>query len=133
TFAGIKGRKAIILLTDGKDAGSEIDPDSLLYSLQESDTLIYTVFYETERFKNRRPPMDFPRGGGGIFGDRFPQRGGGRGGRNDFPNRRDNPQRRERIERKNEMAEDFLKELSDATAGRFYSNKVGQLKKTFAS
>ncbi len=39
SFAGIKGRKAIILLTDGKDFGSRISTSDLLYSMQETDTL----------------------------------------------------------------------------------------------
>lgn len=135
-FAGIKGRKAIILLTDGKDAGSRVSASDLLYSLQESDTLIYTVFYETG--PNNRNQRNFPQDNVGIFGGGFPRRGGmggnrfpRNGGGNNFPNRRDNPQRRERAERQNEMAQDFLQDLSDITAGRFYSSEVGHLKKTF--
>lgn len=31
------------------------------------------------------------------------------------------------------MAEELLQELSDITAGRFYSSKDGKLKKTFAT
>lgn len=135
-FAGIKGRKAIILLTDGKDAGSSVSASNLLYSLQESDTLVYTVFYETGQ--NNRNRRNFPQDNGGIFGGGFP-RGGGRNNRfprnsggNNFPNRRqDNPQRRERVERQNEMAQDFLQELSDTTAGRFYPSQIGHLKNTF--
>lgn len=130
-FAGIKGRKAIILLTDGKDAGSSVSDSALLYSLQESDTLVYTVFYETG--PNNRSRRNFPQDDGGIFGGGFPRRGGGMGrmGGSRFPNRRDNPQRRERIEQKNELAQDFLQELSGTTAGRFYSSKVEHLKNTF--
>ncbi len=37
----------------------------------------------------------------------------------------------ERVDRANENAEEFLQELSDTTAGRFYSSKNGKLKKTF--
>ncbi|MEO6655368.1 MAG: hypothetical protein ABIO36_04735, partial [Pyrinomonadaceae bacterium] len=48
-------------------------------------------------------------------------------------NRRDNPRREERIERINQEAEEFLQQLSDTTAGRFYSSKDGKLKKTFAT
>jgi Ca-activated chloride channel homolog len=46
-FAPIKGRKAIILLTDGKDFGSSISKDELLDILEESDVMVYSVFYET--------------------------------------------------------------------------------------
>lgn len=138
-FAGIKGRKAIILLTDGKDASSRVSASNLLYSLQESDTLVYTVFYETG--PNNRNRRNFPQDSGEIFGGGFPRRGGGmggmgrnrfpRGGGNNFPNRRDNPQRRERVERQNELAQDFLQQLSDTTAGRFYPSEIGHLKNTF--
>ena len=111
SFRGIQGRKAIILLTDGKDAGSRMDERGLIYRLEESDTLIYTVMFKTGD--------DFRRGRrGSIF---FPP-----------PQRRD-PRREARVERNNEMAEELLQELSDTTAGRFYSSKDGKLKKTFAT
>jgi VWFA-related protein len=131
SFAGIKGRKAIILLTDGKDAGSDVSSAALFYSLQESDTLCYSVLFQTG---GRRQPLfdrdQFPFPGmgrrGGIYGGRFP----GEGGR--FPGGRDNPRRRERIEQRNEAAKEFLEKLSETTAGRFYSSEVKNLKKTFA-
>jgi VWFA-related protein len=125
SFAGLKGRKAVIILTDGKDFGSRISEDELLYSLQETDTLIYTVMFRTGG--GQRP------GGGGrnrdIFGGGFP--GGPR-----FPERRFPPQqdrRNRRIGRNNERAEEFLRQLSDTTAGRFYTSEDGKLKKTFES
>lgn len=124
SFAGIKGRKAIILLTDGKDYGSDISSADLFYSLEESDTLVYTFFYKTGNAlgAGNRGGMTFPRrqgrrggmGRGGIFGGRFP-RGGGRS------------------EQKNEAAEEFLQKLSDTTAGRFYSGEVTDLTKTLGT
>ena len=48
-FKGLTGRKAIILLTDGKDHGSQITTRDLLFRLEESDTLIFTIFL----FQNR--------------------------------------------------------------------------------
>lgn len=137
-FAGIKGRKAIILLTDGKDAGSRISSRELLYSLQETDTLIYTIMFKTEEWPRSLRQSRFPDGGGrrngGIFGSRFP-RGGGRFPGGGFPpvqTPRDNPRRAERVERANEAAEEFLEKLSETTAGRSYLSKDGKLKKTFA-
>ena len=128
-FKGITGRKAIILLTDGKDVGSRITSGQLLYRLEESDTLIYTVFFKTdERAGQIFGPM--ARGGGrngGVFGGR-----GGRGGQFPPPNGRGNPRRRERVEEANKEAEKFLQRLSDLTAGRQYSSRDGKLKKTFA-
>lgn len=129
SFAGINGRKAVIILTDGKDFGSRISSRELIYSLQETDTLIYTIMFTTDD----RPGGGqgrFPGGGGrrngGIFGGRFPG-----GGLPPIQNRRDNPRRTERIARQNEEAEEFLQKMSETTAGRFYSSKDGKLKKTF--
>lgn len=126
TFKGLAGRKAIILLTDGKDAGSRIASRELLYKLEESDTLIYTVFFKTDQRQQMRQFNRFPRGGGrggGIFGGGFP------------PMQRPNPRnerREERVEEENRAAEEFLRRMSDLTAGRLYSSKDGKLKKTFA-
>jgi len=133
-FAGVSGRKAIILLTDGKDRGSFVSTQRLLYTLEESDVMIYTVYFSTEFRRSLRPDFGDP----GIFGGR--RRGGVFGGgmpgneRNRrFPNdRRDNPRRNQRIERENENAMDFLRKLSDTTAGRFYESKKSKFKEVFA-
>jgi VWFA-related protein len=129
SFAGIKGRKAIILLTDGKDAGSRLTARDLLYSLQETDTLIYTVMFKTGERQMMRPMIDrYPRvGRDGGWGMPFP---GGDWPRNDRQNEQIE-RRRQRAERQNSQAEEFLQHLSDTTAGRFYSSKNGKLKKTF--
>jgi Ca-activated chloride channel homolog len=47
SFKSVKGRKAILLLTDGKDAGSNVSSRDLLERVEESDTLIYPIFYST--------------------------------------------------------------------------------------
>jgi VWFA-related protein len=136
-FKGLTGRKAIILLTDGKDHGSQITQRDLLYRLEESDTLIYSIFFKTgDQPRQIFRPADIGMGrNGGIFGGgRFPG-GGRRGGGSppiSQPPRRDNPQRRERIEEQNLEAAEFLQQLSDLTAGRFYSTKSGKLKDRFA-
>ena len=136
TFNGIKGRKAIILLTDGKDAGSRTRSDQLLYSLQESDTLIYTVMFTTgnqQRRIDRAGPVSFPGRGGRMGrggGGRFP----GGGGRPPNPRQEERrQQQQDRNERQNEAAQEFLDQLSETTAGRAYSSNDGKLKKTFAS
>ena len=46
-FAGVEGRKVVVLLTDGKDFGSVVGKDELLDQFEESDILIYSVFYRT--------------------------------------------------------------------------------------
>jgi VWFA-related protein len=59
-----KGRKALILMSDGDDSGSKTTMRSAISSAQRSDSLIYAVF-----FKGQAPNL-----GGGGFGGR---RGGG--------------------------------------------------------
>lgn len=134
SFADVKGRKAIILLTDGKDFGSSQPKSSLLHMLEESDILVYTVFYETNGRANRqkigglgngRIGGGMGRGGmggrrnGGIFGGGFPRR---------FPNEN---KRSERVKINNEDAAEYLQKMSDTTAGRFYQNDVADLRETF--
>jgi hypothetical protein len=135
SFAGINGRKAIIVLTDGKDAGSYVRSAELLNRLEESDTLVYTVMFQTgERQRRAFGGGGFPRGGrfpGG--GGRFP-RGGGGGNFPRFP--RDGGERQERreerVKEQNADAQLFLENVANTTAGRFFSSKNGKLKKTFA-
>ncbi|MCC6824926.1 MAG: VWA domain-containing protein [Acidobacteria bacterium] len=47
-FAAIHGRKAVVLLSDGVDTTSKIsDGDSILKALDETDALIYPIWYDT--------------------------------------------------------------------------------------
>jgi len=126
SFANVKGRKAIILLTDGKDFGSYPTKAELLDTVEENDVMIYSVFYKTRMGGNqriidrvlnggifgRRGMRRFPNGGGTP--PNFPRnRGGGMGGEAD------------------EDAKVYLQKMSDSTAGRFYEKEVTDLKKTF--
>lgn len=132
----INGRKAIILLTDGEDAGSRTTQNDLISYAAESDAMIYSIYYESsvQRPFGRGGGRD--RGRGGIFGGR-----GGRGGRGDrLPppggpqddqRQRRQDQRRGRREGRGESAEEFLAKLSEVSAGRFYQSKQTDLKKTF--
>ena len=127
----INGRKAIILLTDGEDAGSQVYQSDLLAYAAESDAMIYSIYYassmprplrrERERGRGRgRGRGRFP-GGGGVFGGRGPgpQRGPGQG------------RGRRRQEDRIESAREFLAKLSEVSAGRFYQNETTDLKQTF--
>lgn len=121
----INGRKAIILLTDGEDAGSRITQMDLLSYASESDAMIYSIYYAPsmpQPFGRDRP---FRRRGG-IFGGRGPMR-------DRFPPQRGprQDQRRARQEGRAESAEEFLAKLSEVSAGRFYLSEKTDLKKTF--
>ncbi len=126
-FAGVKGRKAVILLTDGQDHGSYQSKSGLLNMLEEADTMVYTVLYQTKMDGGLRGIMGRRGGGGGVFGGRggrFP-RGGGNGG----------PDPNVIRQRRQEMGEDaaeYLTAMSELTAGRFYRKEVTDLRHTFA-
>ena len=120
-FAGLSGRKAIILLTDGKDVGSSISIPNLLYSLQEKDVMVYSVFFKTGPLAMTMRPGGSGRGRGMMDGN-FP-------GNDPFLNRQRG--RQQRATMVNERAQEFLNELSDSTAGRFYESDASQFKETF--
>lgn len=126
-FSKVKGRKAIILLTDGKDFGSYVNRKELIYRLEESDTLVYSIFYETEnlrRFNQNRPNIFFPnqrqRRRQFPFPDNFPR-----------PNRNPDNPRQIILQQMNEDAAAFLQKLADSTAGRLYRKEVKDLEATF--
>jgi Ca-activated chloride channel homolog len=117
SLAGIKGRKAVIVLTDGKDVDSRVSRDRLMYSLQESDALIYTIMFRTG-FGRYLTPRE-------RHFQRYWQIRDGRIG----PAK----ERREKAIRMNERAAKFLHEMSDITGGRFFTTDDGKVKRAFAS
>jgi Ca-activated chloride channel homolog len=120
----VNGRKAIVLLTDGRDAGSRVSADEVLSYATESDAMIYSIYYEPSPGRGRDRPF---RRGRGIFGGAIPDR------RERFPRQRGPraQQRRDRQELKGEFAIEFLNRLSEVSAGRFYESETTDLKKTF--
>ena len=48
-FVKMQGRKVIVLLSDGKDFGSTVAKSELFSQLEESDVIIYSIFYQTGR------------------------------------------------------------------------------------
>lgn len=136
TLKNVKGRKAVILLTDGKDHGSYYRQSDLIDRLTESDTVVYPVFYETgerprQMMRNPFPRSDrgmgrFPGGMGRGRMGRFPGgMGRQRGGRN-WPGRN-----RPNAEDNNEQAMQFLEKLADVTGGRFFREKKSDLRNAF--
>jgi VWFA-related protein len=124
SFADAEGRKVIVLLTDGKDFGSPVTKEDLLAQFEESDILIYTVFYRTGT-----PPVDPV---------------SGKPKKTKKSRKKKNviiptgpiyvPTEAEMVlrERTDEAeAVDVLKKMSDATAGRFYLSDTQNLNGVF--
>jgi len=103
SFAGVKGRKAIVMLTDGKDAKSHLAADKLLDLIEESDTMVYSIYYET--FPDSK-----------VVAKLMP---------------RIAEKIKNNAAQKNIDAVEFLQEVSDDTAGRVYKSATSDLKKSF--
>lgn len=130
SFAPVKGRKALIVLTDGKDFGSYMTKDELLDSLQESDVMVYTVFYKTGMDLKKPETMPVGMNENGKKPKKVKKKKGfvldlpdG-----DFPTAEEV---KEREKQEDKEAIDALKRMSDMTAGRFYQREITDLKTTF--
>jgi len=111
----IRGRKAIVLLSDGEDHGSDVTMPELLRAESEADAMIYSIYYRPEllRFLDNRPrrgSRSWP------FHHASPQRPRGRG----------------RMQRRADMGIDLMERLAEVTGGRFYEGETKNLKETFA-
>ncbi len=79
-----KGRKALILLTDGVDSGSKESLSSAIEAAQRADTIIYAIYFKGEEHQSYNNGNrggrggGYPGGGGGYpGGGRYPGGGGG--------------------------------------------------------
>ncbi|MGI8494578.1 MAG: VWA domain-containing protein [Pyrinomonadaceae bacterium] len=131
SFASVKGRKALIVLTDGKDFGSYMTRSELIDSLQETDVMIYTVFYNTGIDFSK--PNSMPTATADDVKKKKKKSKKKSGFSLDIPDG-DFPSEEEvklREKRDDQEAIDALKRMSDATAGRFYNKEITDLKSTF--
>lgn len=112
-FRAIQGRKAIVLLTDGQDYGSEVLAPDLLSAVAASNTAIYSIHYSVD-------PREVMKKLFGVH-SRLPAHtpGSRRGPYAIWDERED-------------RAAAYLEELSDLSAGRFYRSGMTDLKQTFA-
>ena len=115
-----KGRKALVVLTDGDDRGSKEKLTDAIEAAQRGDTIIYAIYFKGEQgrqdnnnnanrgggFPGGRGGIGFPGGGGGYPGGGG---GGGRGGNN--PNRQ--PETRT-------DGKKILERMSHETGGRMF-------------
>ncbi|MDQ3063020.1 MAG: VWA domain-containing protein [Acidobacteriota bacterium] len=142
SFNNAQGRKVIVLLSDGKDFGSSVTKDELFNQLEESDVLIYTVFYKTgadlnkliigsdgtvsdgtvkERMESKKPQEKKPQKKKKEYSIFIPAQAG-------LPSEEEI----KLLERNADIkAVDFLKGMADTTAGRFYPSDTPKLSEIF--
>ncbi len=108
-----KGRKALVILSDGVDNGSKESLANSLEAAQRADTIVYAIYFKgTERPDGDRGHQGggFPGGrGGGFPGVGFP--GGGGGGRGGGGGQRREPA----VDGKK-----ILQRMADETGGRLF-------------
>lgn len=138
SFRRIQGRKAIVILSDGKDNGSTISRRDLLSTLEESDVSIYPIYYQSGVGFNK-PVIDAT--GAVVEGKEITK-----------PKKKKKPKRRKNVYTitiplagDTYNAEEVklidkvttteaiasLKDLSDITAGRFYLSDDAKLSAIF--
>jgi Ca-activated chloride channel family protein len=108
----VKGRKAIILITDGKDAGSRITEKDLLGDLVESDAPIYSILYETIATVAPLPTPTNPKE------------------KIKYDKKKLKEFQLAQL-KKNEEAIQFMSKIADVTGGRSYGKEVGNLREAF--
>ena len=68
-----KGRKALIVLSDGVDHGSKESLTSAIETAQRSDTVVYSILFKDDEEHNDRGGFGMGQRGGGRRGGRYPQ------------------------------------------------------------
>ncbi len=115
------GRKAIVVLTDGEDRGSQETVNSAIESAQKAETVVYTIYiggHEDHDYQDN-PGMGRHGGGypgGGYPGGRYPgggYPGGGYPGGGGYPRQQENRPNGKKI----------LQEIAEQTGGRYFEAK----------
>lgn len=106
-FRSISGRKAIVLLTDGQDHGSQISSADLVEAMAASSTLIYSIFYAVDLRELMKEVV-------GVS-----------------PRRPSAKIRSSEWDDREQKAAQYLRQLSDLSAGRFYQSSVTEFDKAF--
>jgi len=114
----LKGRKAVVLFSDGVDRDSRTDLSRAIESAQKADTLVYCVYVPSEREQEQG---GYGNGGGRHGGGGYPGGGGGYpGGGGGYPGgggrgRRPEPPRENKTDGKK-----ILQQIARETGGRYF-------------
>ena len=100
-----KGRKALVVLTDGMDRGSKETLEHAIETAQRADTIVYSIYFADEEDYS-----GFGRPGGG-YGGAYPGGGGPYGRRGGYPQ----PFPEQRVDGKK-----ILTQISTETGGRMF-------------
>jgi Ca-activated chloride channel homolog len=110
-FRSFSGRKAIVLLTDGDDHGSVATVPELRDAVLSSGTLIYSIFYSIDYRELMKEIFEVP--------SRMP------------PSSRKVQETNAIWAEQERKSAQYLQELSDLSAGRFYKSKVTEFDQAF--
>lgn len=132
-FAPKQGRKVIVLLSDGKDYGSSVSKRDLLGGLEESDVMIYSIFYQTGRVfvdskgavkpepETKKPEEKKPKKKKKRYSIKIA-----------LPRETNTAEEIELVDKvTSSEAVSVLQEMSDTTAGRFYMSDAPNLSQIF--
>jgi VWFA-related protein len=116
------GRKAIVVLGDGEDRGSQETVNSAIESAQKAETVVYTIYIGGHEDRDSgfngpmdNDPMDRRYPGGGYPGGRYPggYPGGGYPGGSRYPRQQENrPNGKKTLQR-----------IAEETGGRYFEAK----------
>jgi VWFA-related protein len=114
-----KGRKAVIILSDGVDSGSKENLASSIEAAQRADTIVYAIYYQGREAGGFQQNRQDDRRGGGYPGGGYPG-GGYPGGGGGYPGggRGGGQQRPQEIPRPD--GKKILQRMADETGGRLF-------------
>ena len=137
-FGKAQGRKVIVLLSDGKDYGSSVSKRELFSQLEESDVMIYSIFYQTGRVQvDDTGALKEPEIKPAVIKQTEPSKPEKKKKKKysiriDMARETNTPEEIRLVDKVTSAeAVNVLQEMSDTTAGRFYMSDAPKLSQIF--